>query len=99
MSNETKTTTEEAGAARPDGRPAEKFEIHVNGRHKTVNDSTLTFDQVVELAFPGGNDPNVAFSVTYSHAASTPPSGELGKGGTVEVRNGTRFNVTRTVQS
>jgi hypothetical protein len=99
MSNETNTTTEETGAARPEGRPAEKFEINVNGRHKTVNHSPLTFDEVVELAFPGSHDPNVVFSVTYSHAASAPPAGELGQGGTVEVRNGTRFNVTRTVQS
>lgn len=99
MNNAAKTITEDIGAAHPEGRPAPKFEIIVNGRHKTVNDSTVTFAQVVELAFPGSNDPNVAFSVTYNHAASTPPAGELGQGGSVEVRNGTRFNVTRTVQS
>lgn len=87
------------GAENPEGRPTPEYEIIVNGRHKTVTDSTLTFDQVVQLAFPGSHDPNVEFSVTYNHAASTPPAGELGRGGSVEVRNGTRFNVTRTVQS
>lgn len=99
MSNAQKPDTEDAGASHPEGRPDPKFNIVVNGRHKVVDDSTVTFDEVVELAFPGSHDPNVAFSVTYNHAASTPPAGELGKGGSVEVRNGTQFNVTRTVQS
>ena len=38
--------------------------------------------------------------MTYRHAASNPHAGELGDGGTVDVKKkGTIFNVTRTVQS
>ena len=38
--------------------------------------------------------------MTYRHAASMPHAGELGAGGSVEVKKkGTVFNVTRTVQS
>lgn len=76
------------------------FEIKVNTRDKTVPASLVTFEQVVQLAFPGPHEPNVTFSMTYRHAASQPHSGELGPGGSVEVKKkGTIFNVTRTVQS
>jgi hypothetical protein len=47
----------------------------------------------------GAQEPNVVFSMTYRHAASKPHAGELGPGGVVEVKKGTVFNVTRTVQS
>ena len=76
------------------------FEIIVNSRPRTVNDDTVTFEQIVHLAFPGQHEPNVVFSMTYRHAASTPHAGELGVGGSVDVKKkGTVFNVTRTVQS
>jgi len=76
------------------------FEIIVNSRPRTVNARTVTFEQIVQLAFPGQHEPNVVFSMTYRHAASTPHAGELGVGGTVNVKKkGTVFNVTRTVQS
>jgi len=76
------------------------FEIIVNSRPRTVNARTVTFEQIVQLAFPGQHEPNVLFSMTYRHAASTPHAGELGAGGSVDVKKkGTVFNVTRTVQS
>ncbi|ERP98390.1 hypothetical protein Q669_18970 [Labrenzia sp. C1B10] len=76
------------------------FEIIVNSRPRTVNNRTVTFEQIVQFAFPGQHEPNVVFSMTYRHAASTPHAGELGAGGSVDVKKkGTVFNVTRTVQS
>jgi hypothetical protein len=76
------------------------FEIIVNARPRTVNARTVTFEEVVQIAFPGPHEPSVVFSVTYRHAASTPHAGELGAGGSVAVKKkGTVFNVTRTVQS
>lgn len=81
-------------------KPEPIFEIIVNSRPRTVNAPTVTFEQIVQLAFPGHHEPNVVFSMTYRHAASTPHVGELGAGGSVEVKKkGTVFNVTRTVQS
>ncbi|MBX9789999.1 MAG: multiubiquitin domain-containing protein [Pirellulales bacterium] len=80
-------------------KPVPTFEIIVNSRPKIVTGRQVTFEQVVELAFPGDHDPNVVFSMTYRHAASKPHAGELGAGGVVEVKNGTIFNATRTVQS
>jgi hypothetical protein len=76
------------------------FEIIVNSRPRTVDERRVTFEQIVQLAFPGQHAPNVEFSMTYRHAASKPPAGELAAGGAVEVKKkGTIFNVTRTVQS
>lgn len=76
------------------------FEILVNSRPKTVHKRTVTFEEVVQLAFPGPHDPNVVFSMTYRRAASAPHAGELGANGSVEVKKkGTIFNVSRTVQS
>jgi len=76
------------------------FEIIVNSRPRRVNARTVTFEQIVQLAFPGQHEPNVVFSMTYRHAASIPHAGELGAGGSVDVKKKeTVFNVTRTVQS
>lgn len=79
--------------------PRPTYEIIVNARPKTVPGPDVTFEQIVQLAFPGPHDPNTVFSMSYRHAASKPPSGELGAGGVVKVKNGTVFNVTRTTQS
>lgn len=76
------------------------FEIIINSRPRTVNARTVTFEQIVQLAFPGEHGPNVVFSMTYRHAASSPHAGELGAGGSVDIKKKrTVFNVTRTVQS
>jgi len=81
-------------------KPPKTFEIIVNSRPREVEAQQVTFEQVVQLAFPGPHETNVVFSMTYRHAASTPHAGELGAGGSVEVKKkGTVFNVTRTVQS
>jgi hypothetical protein len=79
---------------------AEETEIVVNGRPRKVPGHEVSYAEILEIAFPGPHtDPNLIFSMTYRHAASHPSTGELGPGGTVKVREGTVFNVTRTVKS
>lgn len=80
-------------------RPTLEIEIIVNARPKVVLDPEVTFDQIVQLAFPGSHDPNSVFSITYRKAASIPPQGELGVGGSVKIKKGTIFNVTKTDKS
>lgn len=81
-------------------KPVMTFEIIVNARPRVVNDKHVTFEQVVQLAFPGAHGSNIVFSMTYQHAASKPHSGDLGPGGAVEVKKkGTIFNVTKTDKS
>jgi hypothetical protein len=82
-------------------RPVKGYVIVVNSRDEPVPDKRVTFEQVVQLAFPSAPvEPNVRYSMTYRHAASKPHAGELAEGGSVEVKHhGTIFNVTKTVQS
>ncbi len=81
-------------------RTAPTFDIFVNGTSFTVPMRRVTFEQIVQLAYPGHHEPNVVFSMTYRHAASTPTASELGVGGSIEIKKkGTVFNVVRTVQS
>ena len=82
-------------------KPEPGFLILVNAVEETVSSKQVTYEQVVKLAFPdAGNQPNVVYSMTYRNAASKPHAGELGAGGSVEVKKqGTIFNVTPTVQS
>lgn len=80
-------------------KPRSQIEIIVNARPRLVDGPDVTFEQIVQLAFPGAPEANVVFSMTYRHAKSKPNQGELGIGGVVTVKKGTTFNVTRTVQS
>lgn len=82
-------------------RPAQGYVIVVNSRDEAVPDKRVTFEQVVQLAFPSSPaDPRLRYSMTYRHAASKPHAGELAEGGSVEVQHeGSIFNVTKTVQS
>lgn len=77
-----------------------KYKIVVNGTEHTVTKELVTYEQIVQIAFPGHpNDPNTSFSVTYEHAASKPHAGTLAAGGKVTVKNNTHFDVTQTNRS
>jgi hypothetical protein len=82
-------------------RPQKGYVIVVNAVEEVVPDKRVTFEQVVKLSHPNAPaEANVKFSMTYRNAASHPHAGELAEGGSVEVKKqGTIFNVTRTVQS
>lgn len=81
-------------------KPRKVFEIVVNARRREIDYRTVSYEELVQIAFPGSHEPNVVFSVTFRRAASEPHAGELGAGGHVDVKKeGTVFNVTRTVQS
>lgn len=81
------------------GVRATETEIVVNGRGRTVPGDQVSFEQIVQIAFPADATPGVVFSMTYRHAASQPHAGDLAAGGRVNIKKGTVFNVTRTVQS
>jgi Multiubiquitin len=73
-----------------------QFNIRVNGQHKTVDHELLTYDEVVHLAFadPG----NKIYSVSFEKAKA-PREGELVEGQSVEIRDGTEFDVDPTGES
>ncbi len=81
------------------GQP-KQFTIIVNGREKKVTTDELSYEQVLDLAYnnnpPSG--PNIVITVTYRNAEEN-KQGTLVAGQTVEIRNGTIFNVTATDKS
>ncbi|MDC4955791.1 multiubiquitin domain-containing protein [Acinetobacter baumannii] len=82
-------------------RPIRDYTIVVNSREESVPNQIVTFEQIVQLAFPNAPcESTTIYSMTYRNAASRPHAGELAEGGTVEVKHkGTIFNVTKTIQS
>jgi hypothetical protein len=71
-----------------------EYKIIVNTREKIVFSDDLTFDQAVHLAYenpPVGE--NIMFEITFRKAAEERPDGILTEGQTVEIKNGTIFNV------
>ncbi|MFA9189187.1 multiubiquitin domain-containing protein [Flavobacterium sp. FBOR7N2.3] len=77
-----------------------EFIIIVNGREKQWCEKTISFKQVVELAF--GNfqeNPNTVYTVTYAKGPHQNPEGSMVKGDKVFVTNKMVFNVTATNKS
>jgi|SRR5579871_2815575 len=80
--------------------PPKIYHIIVNGRKKEVSIKTLTFTQVVALAFnavPSG--PNVQISVTYRKGPKKNHDGTMTEGETVRIKDGMIFDVTETTKS
>jgi len=73
-------------------------EIIVNGRPRRVDGSSLSFEEVTELAFPGGGGPNIVFTVTF-RKGDPRKEGSLLPGQSVPIVNGMVFDVTRTDKS
>jgi|SRR5690348_5341024 len=80
--------------------PPKVYHIIVNGRKKDVSTKTLTFNQVVALAFnPVPSGPNVQFSVTYRKGPKKNHEGTMTEGETVRIKDGMIFDVTETNKS
>jgi hypothetical protein len=90
--------SDEAAAA---DRPDHGYTVVVNGQPKAVKSLVVSYDQVVELAFPGSSaDPNTTYIVTYRHADQAKRDGTLVEGEMVHLKTeGTIFDVTRTTKS
>ena len=83
-----------------DNNKAKVYTILVNAREKTWNDKTISFEQVVILAFERISiDPNVSYTVTYKKGENNKPEGIMVKGDEQKVKDGMRFNVTQTNRS
>ena len=80
---------------------SKEFKIVVNGTEHAVSNNVVTFNEVVDIAFPGHPiNPDIVFSVTFEKAESKPHQGTLASGGSVTVKhNGTTFDVTQTNRS
>jgi len=76
------------------------YDIFVNTRPRQVRTSTLTFWQVVKLAYPDAVENSTTYyTVTYKHGPASNPDGSMVAGETVRIKDGMRFNVTPTDKS
>ena len=76
------------------------FTIIVNGREKEWSEKTISFKQVVVLAF-GAYEENdqIVYTVTYKSAEKPKREGTMVVGDEVKVHHGMIFNVGRTNKS
>jgi Multiubiquitin len=80
-------------------KPDKSYEIVVDGTPHTVEDDTVTYEQVVAIAYPTPPNADTKFTVTF-YKAHDPKEGTLKPGGSVEVKkHGTVFNVKATIKS
>jgi hypothetical protein len=81
------------------GKP-KVYHIIVNGQQKTVTTKTVTYAEIVALAFPNPiTGPNIIYTVGYEDGPHQNPSGSLMPGGKVKVKDGMIFDVTPTDKS
>jgi hypothetical protein len=75
-------------------------EVAINGTETFLDHSTVTYEELGNLAFPG-HDPAAMFTVTYRHAVGTRGGdGTLVAGESVTVKKkGTTFNVRLSTRS
>ena len=73
------------------------YRIVVNGQPETITSEILTYADVVQLAFPNG-EANTIYRVTF-RKAKHPHEGTLVEGQSVEIKEGTIFDVTPTGKS
>ena len=77
-----------------------QIEIIINGTKHSVHGDEVSFDQVVEIAYPDGRQgPQITYTVNFYSSADRPDSGKLTEHQKIRAKNGTVFNVTRTDRS
>ena len=72
------------------------YSIVVNGTQESWMDHDITYEQVVQLAFPGSPPGNL---YTVTHADPHGKDGSLAPGGVTKVKDGMVFNVGKTNRS
>ena len=77
------------------------YTIIVNAEPKIVHERELTFEKIVEIAYPNPKPGlEVRYTVTYKRAVAPKPQGKLTVGHSVVIRkHGTFFDVVRTYKS
>jgi hypothetical protein len=76
-----------------------EFTIIVNARERTVTQKTLSFDEIVVLAFGPPNYDASVYTITYRKGPDKMEKGTLLSGESVNLKSGMIFNVVRTDKS
>lgn len=84
----------------PESVEKKAYEIIVNGRPANVQSDEVSFDMIIDIAYPDrGRGQYISYTVTYYNGGGRPDKGGLAKGEEAKVKDGTVFNVTRTDRS
>ena len=75
-----------------------EFTIYVNGTPEVWVGRTISFDEIVKLAYPTPPFPNTEYQVVYAEAQGN-KEGTLAEGQEVRIKEGTQFDVTATDKS
>ena len=75
-----------------------EFTIYVNGTEEEWPEKTISFDEVVKIAFPTPPYPQTEYQVVYSKAQGNKED-TLAEGQNVKIKEGTEFDVTATDKS
>ena len=75
-----------------------QYNILINGQKKFWNNKTISYSQLVDLAFPPPHGDNM-FVVQYSRGPKGNPEGTLVAGKEVETKEGMVFDVLQTDKS
>jgi len=74
--------------------------VIVNAREKAWHNETISFDDVVKLAYGEvSSNPNVIYTINYKRGVPSKPEGSMVKGQVIFVKNKMIFNVTQTNKS
>jgi hypothetical protein len=74
--------------------------VIINGRPRVVNKRSLSFIEIVKLAFPDAQAaPNTIYTIVYKNGPDENPQGSLVEGQTVIVKERMIINVTKTDKS
>ncbi len=103
IGNETKVDLGLPGLERfysKDSDTNKVYKILVNANLKEWKNNTISFEDLVLLAFPeyAGN-PNYAYTITYAFGPKENPEGSMSKGDVVFIKNQMKFYVTATNKS
>jgi len=92
--------TQASGRVTESEKKAKDYEVVINGTPVELDEDTVTYEQLCNLAFPG-HDPQAMFSVAYRNAiAPQGGSGTLVADESVHVKKkGTTFDVRLTTRS
>ncbi|MDW5443808.1 multiubiquitin domain-containing protein [Polaromonas sp. SM01] len=72
------------------------YDIVVNGKQRTVTENSISYEQVVRLAFPEGPF-DILYTVAYANLHGK--DGTLAPGQDTHVKEGMSFNVVKTNRS
>lgn len=94
-------TDDEVGSKKPkDPREPTLVPIIINARDYKEPKGKISYDRVVELAYPDfAQFPDATYSIIYEHGRAGDAQGTLSKGGVTQIVEGMRFRAKRTGES